>query len=91
MRSAGFEKLTTDLRPAIRCCRGRTGIWRRPTNTWTSTCLPRRAIDRLVESFPEDSLADDAALESARRIGDSGESLSSTRCTARRRSHRTTR
>ena len=50
-------------RRAIRCCRGRTGIWRRRTTTWTSICSPRRASAGWSRSFPEDSLADDAALE----------------------------
>ena len=56
----GFEKLTTDLPPAIRCC---------PRSYWYLASahehlgehlLAAQSFSRLVESFPEDSLADDA-------------------------------
>ena len=63
---AGFEKLTTDLPPRDTLL---------PRSYWylasahqhsDEFLLGAQSFSRLVESFPEDSLADDAALESAR-------------------------
>jgi outer membrane protein assembly factor BamD len=63
---AGFEKLTTDLPPRDTLL---------PRSYWylasahshnNEFLLAAQSYSRLVESFPDDSLADDAALESAR-------------------------
>lgn len=63
---AGFEKLTTDLTP-------RDSLL--PRSYWYLASsherngehlLAAQSFSRLVETFPDDSLADDAALESAR-------------------------
>ncbi len=62
----GFEKLTTDL-PARDTLLPRS-YWylAKSHENMAEYLLAAQSFARIVESFPEDSLADDAALESAR-------------------------
>ena len=55
-------------RRATRCCRARTGTSRARTSSAANSCSRRTSFTRLVESFPDDTLADDAALEAARVV-----------------------
>jgi outer membrane assembly lipoprotein YfiO len=62
----GFEKLTTDL-PARDTLLPRSYWYLASSHEHQSEyLLAAQSFSRLVESFPEDSLADDAALEAAR-------------------------
>lgn len=62
----GFEKLTTDL-PARDTLLPRSYWYLAATHERVGEhLLAAQSFGRLVESFPEDSLADDAALEQAR-------------------------
>jgi outer membrane protein assembly factor BamD len=63
---AGFEKLTTDL-PARDTLLPRSYWFLASAHEHLDEhLLAAQSYNRLVESFPEDSLADDAALEAAR-------------------------
>jgi outer membrane protein assembly factor BamD len=63
---AGFEKLTTDL-PARDSLLPRSYWYLASAHEKIGeNLLAAQSFSRLVESFPEDSLADDAALEAAR-------------------------
>ena len=89
---AGFEKLTTDLPPRDSLLPRSYWYLASAHEHMGEHLLAAQSYNRLVETFPEDSLADDAALEAARSYRRScGGSRSSTRPTARPRSRRTTR
>jgi outer membrane protein assembly factor BamD len=63
---AGFEKLTTDL-PARDSLLSRSFWYLASAHEHLSEyLLSAQSFNRLVETFPEDTLADDAALEAAR-------------------------
>jgi outer membrane assembly lipoprotein YfiO len=63
---AGFEKLTTDL-PARDTLLSRSFWYLASSHKQLKEyLLAAQSFNRLVETFPEDSLADDAALEAAR-------------------------
>jgi len=62
----GFEKLTTDL-PARDTLLPRSYWYLASSHQHQDELLlAAQSFERLVESFPEDSLADDAGLEAAR-------------------------
>lgn len=62
----GFEKLTTDLSPRDSLLPRSYWYLASAHDRQGEHLLAAQAYNRLVETFPEDSLADDAALESAR-------------------------
>ena len=63
---AGFEKLTTEL-PARDTLLSRSYWYLASAHQHLKEyLLAAQSFNRLVETFPEDSLADDAALEAAR-------------------------
>jgi outer membrane assembly lipoprotein YfiO len=65
----GFEKLTTDL-PARDSLLPRSYWYLASSHQHQDEfLLAAQSFSRLVESFPDDSLADDAALEAARSYG----------------------
>lgn len=62
----GFEKLTTDLSPRDTLLPRAYWYLASAHDHQDEHLLAAQAYNRLVETFPEDSLADDAALEAAR-------------------------
>jgi outer membrane assembly lipoprotein YfiO len=62
----GFEKLTTDLPPRDTLLSRSYWYLASAHEHQDEFLLAAQSFSRLVESFPDDSLADDAALESAR-------------------------
>lgn len=62
----GFEKLTTDLPPRDTLLPRSYWYLAASHKNQDEHLLAAQSFSRLVESFPDDSLADDAALESAR-------------------------
>lgn len=62
----GFEKLTTDLPPRDSLLPRSYWYLAQAHEHMDEHLLAAQSFSRLVETFPEDSLADDAALESAR-------------------------
>ena len=62
----GFEKLTTDLPPRDTLLPRSYWYLASAHDHMDEHLLAAQAYDRLVQTFPEDSLADDAALETAR-------------------------
>jgi outer membrane protein assembly factor BamD len=62
----GFEKLTTDLPPRDSLLPRSYWYLASAHQHMSEFLLAAQSFSRLVESFPDDSLADDAALESAR-------------------------
>jgi outer membrane protein assembly factor BamD len=63
---AGFEKLTTDLSPRDSLLPRSYWYLASSHDHQGEHLLAAQSYSRLVETFPEDSLADDAALEAAR-------------------------
>lgn len=63
---AGFEKLTTDLPPRDTLLPRSYWFLARAHENMGEHLLAAQSFSRLTETFPDDSLADDAALESAR-------------------------
>ncbi len=63
---AGFEKLTTDLPPRDTLLPRSYWYLASAHDRMDEHLLAAQSYDRLVQTFPEDSLADDAALETAR-------------------------
>lgn len=63
---SGFEKLTTDLPPRDSLLPRSYWYLASSHEHMDEHLLAAQSYNRLVETFPEDSLADDAALESAR-------------------------
>jgi outer membrane protein assembly factor BamD len=64
--AAGFEKLTTDLSPRDTLLPRSYWYLASAHDHMDEHLLAAQSYNRLTETFPEDSLADDAALESAR-------------------------
>ncbi|MGH7619695.1 MAG: outer membrane protein assembly factor BamD [Gemmatimonadaceae bacterium] len=62
----GFEKLTTDLPPRDTLLARSYWFLASAHQQANEFLLAAQSFSRLVESFPDDSLADDAALESSR-------------------------
>lgn len=63
---AGFEKLTTDLPPRDSLLPRSYWYLAESHDKMGEHLLAAQSFSRLTETFPDDSLADDAALESAR-------------------------
>jgi len=63
---SGFEKLTTDLPPRDTLLPRSYWYLASAHDHMDEHLLAAQSYDRLVQTFPEDSLADDAALETAR-------------------------
>ncbi|HXT15462.1 MAG TPA: outer membrane protein assembly factor BamD [Gemmatimonadaceae bacterium] len=63
---AGFEKLTTDLPPRDTLLPRSYWYLAEAHDRMGEHLLAAQSFSRLTETFPDDSLADDAALESAR-------------------------
>jgi outer membrane protein assembly factor BamD len=63
---SGFEKLTSDLPPRDTLLPRSYWYLAEAHEHMDEHLLAAQSFNRLVETFPEDSLADDAALESAR-------------------------
>lgn len=63
---SGFEKLTTDLSPRDTLLPRSYWYLASAHEHMDEHLLAAQSYNRLVETFPEDSLADDAALETAR-------------------------
>ena len=64
----GFEKLTTDLPPRDSLLTRSYWYLASAHERQGEHLLAAQSFSRLVESFPEDSLADDAALEAEQRV-----------------------